>query len=260
MKQIEVFYTKSLRNNEDYGFHTLVIKALNYLPVVSEGTTDPLKATRENYVSRFEAFDKAYMQNTKLDEVEALSAADAAVDEAYSASRAFINAMRRHPDETKRAVAEEVGRIYDKYGNPVKLGHSEELSVLRNLLQEIQSYINSYLEPIYFTEWRDYLSETTDALEEAMRSRTNAESRKDKGIIQSTREATDEAYRQFTDRVNVVTAYEGGTKYDQFIDYVNALIKQHRANLKARTTRSSKKKDENLTFEPIKQTEENPQE
>lgn len=244
MKQIESFRTASLRNNEDYGFHTLVIKALSYLPVVSEGTTDPLKATRENYVSRFEAFDKAYMQNNKLDEVEVLSAADTAVDEAYSASKAFINAMRRHPDEAKRAVAEEIGRIYDKYGNPVKLGYSEELSILRNLLQEIQSYIDSFLEPIYFTEWRDYLSETTDALENAMKSRTDAESRKDKGVIQSTREATDEAYREFTDRVNVVTAYEGGTKYDQFIDYVNALIKQHRANLKARTTRSSKKKTE----------------
>ena len=44
MKQIESFRTASLRNNEDYGFHTLVIKALSYLPVVSEGTTDPLKA------------------------------------------------------------------------------------------------------------------------------------------------------------------------------------------------------------------------
>ena len=88
MKQIESFRTASLRNNEDYGFHTLVIKALSYLPVVSEGTTDPLKATRENYVSRFEAFDKAYMQNNKLDEVEVLSSADTAVDEAYSASKA----------------------------------------------------------------------------------------------------------------------------------------------------------------------------
>lgn len=260
MKQIESFRTASLRNNEDYGFHTLVIKALSYLPVVSEGTTDPLKATRENYVSRFEAFDKAYMQNNKLDEVEVLSAADTAVDEAYSASKAFINAMRRHPDEAKRAVAEEIGRIYDKYGNPVKLGYSEELSILRNLLQEIQSYIDSFLEPIYFTEWRDYLSETTDALENAMKSRTDAESRKDKGIIQSTREATDEAYREFTDRVNVVAAYEGGTKYDQFIDYVNALIKQHRANLKARTTRSSKKKDGDLTFKPVDPAENNPEE
>ena len=87
MKQIESFRTASLRNNEDYGFHTLVIKALSYLPVVSEGTTDPLKATRENYVSRFEAFDKAYMQNNKLDEVEVLSAADTAVDEAICCKR-----------------------------------------------------------------------------------------------------------------------------------------------------------------------------
>lgn len=260
MKQIESFRTASLRNNEDFGFHTLVIKALSYLPVVSEGTTDPLKATRENYVSRFEAFDKAYMQNNKLDEVEVLSAADTAVDEAYSASKAFINAMRRHPDEAKRAVAEEVGRIYDKYGNPIKLGYSEELSILRNLLQEIQSYIDSFLEPIYFTEWRDYLSETTDALENAMKSRTDAESRKDKGIIQSTREATDEAYREFTDRVNVVTAYEGGTKYDQFIDYVNALIKQHRANLKTRATKSSNKKDGDLTLKPVDPAETEPKE
>ncbi len=251
MEQIESFRTASLRNNEDFGFHTMVIKAFSRLPNDPEEGTAPLKAARENYESKFKAFDKAYMQNNKLDEVEALSAADAAVDEAYSASRAFINAMRRHPNETKRETAEEVGKIYDKYGNPVKLGYTEELSVLRNLLQEIKSYVNSFLEPIYFTDWRDYLSEATDELESAMDSRAHAESRKDKGIVQSTRDAADEAYRLFADRVNVVAAYEGGNKYDEFINHVNALIKQLRANQKSRTTRSKNKEDDDLTFEPV---------
>ena len=119
MKQIENFYMGSLRNNEDYGFHTLVIKAINNLPPVEEGQTDALKATRENYIAQFTTFDRAYQQTKKLDEVETLEAADAEVDEAYSASRIFINVMRRHPDEAKRTFAEEVGRIYDKYEIPV---------------------------------------------------------------------------------------------------------------------------------------------
>lgn len=260
MKQIENFYMGSLRNNEDYGFHTLVIKAINNLPTANEGTTDPLKATRENYIAQFTTFDRAYQQTKKLDEVETLEAADAEVDEAYSASRIFINVMRRHPDEAKRTFAEEVGRIYDKYEIPVKLGYTEELAVLRNLLQELESYLEDFMRSIHFDEWVAYLSEKTDALESALKKRAEAEGRKSKGIIKTTREATDEAYREFTDRVNVVTAYEGGTKYDQFIDYVNALIKQHRANLKARTTRSSKKKDGDLTFKPVDPAENNPEE
>jgi len=260
MKQIENFYMGSLRNNEDYGFHTLVIKAINNLPAVDEGTTDPLKATRENYIAQFTTFDRAYQQTKKLDEVETLEAADAEADEAYSASRIFINVMRRHPDEAKRTFAEEVGRIYDKYEIPVKLGYTEELAVLRNLLQELESYLEDFMRSIHFDEWVTYLSEKTDALEAALKKRAEAEGRKSKGIIKTTREAADEAYRQFAARVNVVADYEGNGKYDEFIDYVNALIKQQKANLKARATKSSNKKDGDLTFKPVDPTETEPKE
>ena len=37
MKQIENFYMGSLRNNEDYGFHTLVIKAIIIYRLLMKG-------------------------------------------------------------------------------------------------------------------------------------------------------------------------------------------------------------------------------
>ena len=54
--------------------------------------------------------------------------------------------------------------------------------------------------------------------------------------------------------------YEGNGKYDEFIDYVNALIKQQKANLKARATKSSNKKDGDLTLKPVDPAETEPKE
>ena len=54
--------------------------------------------------------------------------------------------------------------------------------------------------------------------------------------------------------------YGGNGKYDEFIDYVNALIKQQKANLKARATKSSNKKDGDLTLKPVDPAETEPKE
>lgn len=253
MSKIELFNLRNLRNNEDYSYHRLIIKGFEYLPTDDGEGISPLKEIKDSYKSAFDKFDEAYIQKSKLFEVEELNLAEAEADEAYAATRMYVIAMKRSYDGEQKLSAEVIGRVFDAYPYAITLGYSEKLSVYRNLLQDLNEVHNDYIKSINFSGWISYFTSKTNALEEKMKIRTDAESKKEKGLIQITRDAADEGYRKFIDRVNVVAAYEGESEYLKYMDYVNALIKQYRTIVKIRLTKNFKKKNKNEEEEEQKE-------
>ncbi len=75
----------------------------------------------------------------------------------------------------------------------------------------------------------------------AINKRTDEQSRVQVGIVKETRQAAEEAYRNFVNKVNVVADYEGDAAYATFIDHVNALIDRQKIILKGRSTRNRNK-------------------
>lgn len=184
MKEIQNLSISQLQNEEAFGFFTLVKEEMDNLPADPGEGVAPLKAVKEAYIEKLDAYDEALETSNKLDSVQTVEAADAAADEAWGASYAYSKAMARHPDSMIRNAALSYVAVYEKYGNPTKLAQVKELGVLQNLLTDLEALGDD--ETIGFTMWREYIAETTASLMDAMNNRTDEQSRIQVGIVKET--------------------------------------------------------------------------
>lgn len=89
MKEIQNLSISQLQNEEAFGFFTLVKEEMDNLPADPGEGVAPLKAVKEAYIEKLDAYDEALETSNKLDSVQTVEAADAAADEAWGASYAL---------------------------------------------------------------------------------------------------------------------------------------------------------------------------
>lgn len=265
MKKVLTIYLSRLRNEEDFGFHRLVVSEIPRLtgegseeeggsgfPEVqdlSRSLSTILQERINTYKAAYEKFDEALKDETQVPAAALVSKADELRDEASRKLRNYAKLMTEHPVAEKAAIAQEVVDILNKYDDPTTLPQTEESGVLHNIMQDIEKLGSEKREKIHIDEWSGHLQDTMDAYDKAVAQRAEEESGRTVGIVKAARQETDEAYRTLISGVNAFTEIEGDAEYAAFIDALNSHIKHLKTTLKQRDSQSAKK-DKPTTGEP----------
>lgn len=236
MKAIENLSLTRLRTEEDFGLQKRVEAETALLTLESDA---PMVAT---YKAAVDAFDEALKASTKNPMAATAIQADEAADATWVGTNMQIKAMLNHPDETRRAIAEEAADIFAKYGNITNLAYNEEYGRMHNLLQDIDKMGEEKLQKICIDAWIAEMHKCYDAFRTADAARTAAAAGREVGIVKEKRIIADEAFRSLCTRVNALVLVNGETPYGEFIDRVNVIIAQAKAVLASRETRAKKKR------------------
>lgn len=252
MKQITAFNIARLRVEEDFGFLKLIVAETSNLPsendnpdeisLASAGSSPALTASIEGLKTAFTAFDDALKDSASVPSAALAAESDAARDNAWRTANNYLKVMTAHPTEDVAQSAAEAKTLFDKYGDPTTLPQTEESGVLHNLLQDLKALDSGKLTAIAFNAWLTNLESCEDAFLAAVSQRTEEEATRQVGVVKSTRQAADTAYRSLADLVNALAVVNGDAPYATFIDHVNAIIDRQKSVLKARATNNSKKK------------------
>ncbi len=266
MKKVLTLYLKNLRNEEDFGFHRLVISEIPRLTGEgsSEGGDEPslpevqglarslspvLQERIDTYKAAYEKFDEALKDETQVPAAALVSKADELRDEASRKLRNYAKTMTEHPNAATAAIAQEVVDILDKYDDPTTLPQTEESGVIHNILQDITKLSSEKRETIHIDEWSGHLQNMMDNYDKAVKQRAAEESGRVLGIVKQTRQATDEAYRSLVSGINAFTEIEGDADYASFIDALNSHIEHLKTTLKRRENQGDKE-DKPTTEKP----------
>lgn len=236
MKAIENLSLTRLRTEEDFGLQKRVEAETALLTLESDA---PMVAT---YKAAVDAFDEALKASAKNPMTATAIQADEAADATWVGTNMQIKAMLNHPDETRRAIAEEAADIFAKYGNITNLAYNEEYGRMHNLLQDIDKMGEEKLQKICIDAWIAEMHKCYDAFRAADAARTAAAAGREVGIVKEKRIIADEAFRSLCTRVNALVLVNGETPYGEFIDRVNVIIAQAKAVLASRETRAKKKR------------------
>lgn len=236
MKAIENLSLTRLRTEEDFGLQKRVEAETALLTLESDA---PMIAT---YKAAVNAFDEALKASAKNPMAATAIQADEAADAAWVGTNMQIKAMLNHPDETRRAIAEEAADIFAKYGNITNLAYNEEYGRMHNLLQDIDKMGEEKLQKICIDAWIAEMHKCYDAFRAADAARTAAAAGREVGIVKEKRIIADEAFRSLCTRVNALVLVNGEAPYGKFIDRVNVIIAQAKAVLASRETRANKKR------------------
>ena len=239
MSKIQNLNLSALRNEEAFGFLQQVQAETKYL------TDATIESIIDNLTTSLEEFDKALKESDKLPSVALARECDTARDTAWSGLNAYCKAVATyHPDADVKATAQKTYDIVLKYGNPIRLPHTQESGVLHNLLQDLNALPAEDRTKAALDAWINHLSECENNFLAAVGERTVEESARINGIVKQTRTATEAAYRKLVEVVNALNGLLAESDYTIFIDHVNALIDRQKTILKTRSTISAKKEEE----------------
>lgn len=239
MKKIDFLSIEKLRNDEAFG---LLQRVLNLgTAILTQEVDVPILAA---YKAAVDEFDAALKQDVKFKDTKTVDLADALVDEIYRGFRLYIRGMQLHPDMAKRAEADSVLAIIDKYGDVVNLPYNQQYGALHNSMQELTALPAEMQTSLGLTPWLEGLTLAIAKFQSAREALTAEKGAYQAGLSKETRIAAEKAYRTFVKSVNVFAAAFGEANYATFIDQVNSMIADAKAVLKSRATRAENQKNE----------------
>lgn len=253
MVQVKSLDVKSLRQEEDFGFHKLM------LIETAKCTDAKVVPLHKAYAAAFAYFDEVLKPGGKDPMTAQLYNLDSQRDQIYSGMAGQARNMIKHFDPDKIAIARTVSDIIDKYGDPRALPYIQENGVIENLVQELKAYDNpeddrpviqstgieyDRLSAIGLKEWVDQLESLNNQFIQQFSERNAAQSAITTGASKKARTDADKAYQAIVKRINALIEVNGEEDYLEIVNKMNELIDYQQTTLAARSTRNAKKKNE----------------
>lgn len=255
MAEIKALNLSTLHQEEDFGFHKVVIvetakcKDAKFTPV------------QQVYEAAFKTFDESLKQGGGENVLsKSIAKQDAVCDNLYRGLSAQVKSMVGYFDPAIAEVARQANLILKKYGNPTALPFLEEAGVLHNLLQELEVFDGSTesdspseisdeittkrLAAIHIDGWVSQLKIETARFLELFSNRNTQNAKIVTGATKAARIAIDVAYRDVVKRINSLAEVNGDTEYIGIINALNTLISRQQAILATRVTNNEKKREE----------------
>lgn len=191
-------------------------------------------------VNRLAASDSKRPKNAGVAEA---SRRDAERDKLWRASKAFIKALTKHPDEATAAAAKRVHKLYENEGDPTSRAQTKASTAYHNLLVNIARLDDETKEKSGIQPWYDSLKAAQDAFYEADELRAQIDGARQIGIARQTRQEAEKAFRNLVKMVNSLVYLQGDAPYLNFINQVNADMDRQKAIEKKRNTLRKIKKE-----------------
>lgn len=250
MKKIATLSLTNLHVEECFGYLKLVSAETGLLkqedrPVINAlPTPASLDSMVDTFNASVEEFDDALKESSTTPATTAASAADNQRDASYRGLFAYTKAMEAYPVEATAAMATEVKKLIDKYGNPTELPQTEESGILHNLLQDLKALPDEKRTALALDPWINDLENKELNFLSTVQTRTEEQAIRLVGIVKQSRLAAEKNYREMVELINALVMINGDADYATFIDHVNVLISNQKTVLKTRKTVNAKKRPE----------------
>lgn len=226
-----------MTNGAHYQFHSQVLENAKANTVVSEKALSQVAVLEK----KVKAEDEVLKLSRKSQYTDDIAAADSERDSLYSAYCATVRAFLGNSDADKAAAAKTLDQHITDYAINPQMQLDRETGMLTNFDADLAGKYAEQVAALGLTALVTSLTAANDKVNELTALRTDERTGQVAGALKDARVATDTAYRNLTRRVEALWVVEYNEAYDEFINYVNELIKHYKqeALTKRKTTKTT---------------------
>lgn len=226
----------------------LIADALVFANALKEGMTELYVTALALLQTKFEAYDQALLQeraSTPKGLIEAEEARDYGVRKLQGLLDEYADYRL---DDAKAAAANALLAVMKPYGTGyeiARMSQDSETAAITNLLQDFDKEPNkAHLTTLGFQPLVNYINENNTVFAQAQQTRRDEQSKYIAGLVKTTREEVQNAFRTFSETVNALAIVEGEDKYATLTAQLNTLIDAYIAKAKQRQSSGEDNTDE----------------
>lgn len=234
--EINDISTAKMTNGAHYQFVKKILDEAAANAVVSEKASAQVAA----FNNKVAAEDEALKLSRKSQYTDEIAAADSERDTLYSAYCTMVRAFLGNSDAEKAVAAKTLNQHITDYAIDPRMQLDRETGLLVNFDKDLAEKYADEVTKLGLAAVVASLTAANDTVNELTTKRTEEGTGVVIGALKSARIASDEAYRNLVRRIEALWVVEYDKAYDEFIDFVNELIKHYKQEVL--TKRKSKKK------------------
>lgn len=229
MKQIASFARENMPNGSHYSFDQSAINRFkNDGKISQKAQLLPLFAL---YEQAFLVEEEKFKISQKSEFTDALNELDTARDNAYMGFKGIVEGYAKVPDADMKAASKALGQLITDYRIDVRVQRDQESGLLSNFIADLQGKCAPHVQTLHLEEVVQVMKAANDNYIAVRENRTEERMLKEKNALENARKTTDEAYRNFIAMVNALALVEGDADYADFIDYMNTLVNEYKAEV-----------------------------
>ena len=252
MKQVSIFARENMPNGSHYSFDQSVINRFKNDGKISQKAQ--LRPLFSLYEQAFLVEEEKFKLSQKSEFTDTLNELDTARDDAYMGLKGIVEGYAKVPDAGMKAASKALGQLITDYRIDVRVQRDQESGLLSNFIADLQGKCAPHVQTLRLEEVVQVMKTANDNYIAVRENRTEERMLKEKNALDNARKATDAAYRNFIAMVNALALVEGDADYADFIDYMNTLISEYKAEVlnqkPTSTTPTTPDPDNSGTTEP----------
>lgn len=183
------------------------------------------------YEQAFLVEEEKFKLSQKSEFTDTLNELDTARDDAYMGLKGIVEGYAKVPDAGMKAASKALGQLITDYRIDVRVQRDQESGLLSNFIADLQGKCAPHVQTLHLEEVVQVMKTANDNYIAVRENRTEERMLKEKNALENARKATDAAYRNFIAMVNALALVEGDADYADFIDYMNTLISEYKAEV-----------------------------
>lgn len=229
MKQVSIFARENMPNGSHYSFDQSVINRFKNDGKISQKAQ--LRPLFSLYEQAFLVEEEKFKLSQKSEFTDTLNELDTARDDAYMGLTGIVEGYAKVPDAGMKAASKALGQLITDYRIDVRVQRDQESGLLSNFIADLQGKCAPHVQTLHLEEVVQVMKTANDNYIAVRENRTEERMLKEKNALENARKATDAAYRNFIAMVNALALVEGDADYADFIDYMNTLISEYKAEV-----------------------------
>lgn len=229
MKQVSIFARENMPNGSHYSFDQSVINRFKNDGKISQKAQ--LRPLFSLYEQAFLVEEEKFKLSQKSEFTDTLNELDTARDNAYMGLKGIVEGYAKVPDAGMKAASKALGQLITDYRIDVRVQRDQESGLLSNFIADLQGKCAPHVQTLRLEEVVQVMKTANDNYIAVRENRTEERMLKEKNALDNARKATDVAYRNFIAMVNALALVEGDADYADFIDYMNTLISEYKAEV-----------------------------
>lgn len=183
------------------------------------------------YHAAIQAEDDALKLSQKSLITDDIVEADKQRDALYGKFKQSVKSYLSFPDDEVALAAKVIYQSLKDYGIDPAMQMDMETGMLSNLIQDLQGKLATHVAKLNLGLFVTQMKKYNDLVITLVTSRTEERTSKIVGATKAARQRVDEAYRQLILVVNAYIIVQGESKFKDFADYMNALIREYKINV-----------------------------
>ena len=230
MKEIIEIHLAKLTNGAHFEFMTTVSKRAKAENAITSNAV--AKAALGALQSALDEEDRCLVLSRKSLFTDDIEVADKERDKLFSGYRAAVKGFLHMPVADVAAAAKVLEQHLKDYRIDPQMQLDRETGLIANLIADCEEKYAAEVTKLGITPYVTALKAANEKVRTLIESRTNENAGGVAGELRMARRQSDEVYRKFVRTVNAVAILGAVGALDEFIDYVNEVIRRYKKGAK----------------------------